>query len=457
MKQILVLGAGQSTPYLISYLLQQAESHDWFVKVGDLNLQLAQQRVGAHPRGGAIKFDVNDAVMRSTHIEQADLVVNMLAPQFQYLVALECLHHRKHMISASYESHRVHELNMDANRLGILILNEMGLDPGIDHMSAMSIIQKIKNEGGLINSFQSYGSGLPAPEASINPLRYCITWNPRNVVMAGEEGAQYMEEGKIKILPHHNVFQRTWTVHVAGIGWMEAYPNRDSLVYRNVFGIESVKTMVRGTLRYPGWSETWQQVVRLGLANETLRIPDLSEKTYHEFVEMFLPINISGSDLVHQVANYLGINPTGNIMEKLQWLGLFSREKIGVQVRTAADVLIHLLVEKLKLPPGTRDMVVIVHQIEATFPQKRKNRRQKIRHTLVEYGDPNGFTAIAKTVGLPAGIAAKLILTGQIPLTGCHIPTHPAIYVPVLSEMEKMGIVFKETREYIKKPSNGIT
>lgn len=445
MKRILVLGAGQSTPYLIAYLLKESKNHDWFVTVGDINHERARQRIGNHPCGNAIFFDVNDAVLRTTQIKKSDIVINMLAPRFQYLIALECIHHRKHMISASYEDIRVRDLDKDANRSRILILNEMGLDPGIDHMSAMFITQKIKNEGGIITSFESYGSGLPAPEASINPLRYCITWNPRNVVMAGEEGAQYMENKMIKILPFQNVFQRTWSVDVEGIGMMEAYPNRDSLVYKEIFKLNEVHTMIRGTLRYPGWSETWHQIVRLGLPNETLRIPGLKQRTYREFLEMFLPINISGSDLEHQVANFLNINPTGKIMENLKWLGLFSAEPIGVEVKTAADVLIHLLQKKLRLPPGTRDMVVIIHKIGAVYPEKN-NQKEEITSTLVEFGEAKGFTAISKTVGLPAGIAAKLLLTGQLPLSGCHIPTHPAIYQPVLENLHKMGIKFKEKR-----------
>ncbi len=446
MKRILVLGAGQSSPYLISHLIEQAEKHDWFVVVGDINLNLARKRVDNCPRAAAIRFDVNDAVMRTTHISKADVVVNFLAPQFQYLIALECLHHRTHVISASYEDIRVKELDQDANRTGILILNEVGLDPGIDHMSAMSIIDKIHREGGVIESFTSYGSGLPSPEASVNPMKYCITWNPRNVAMAGEEGALYMENGQIKILPYQQVFQRTWPVKVEGVGTLEAYPNRNSLIYQELFGLERLHTMIRGTLRYPGWSEVWQQLVKLGLPNELLVIPNLKERSYQELTQMFLPINISGSSLRNQVANYLGISPTGRIMETMEWLGLFSTKKIGINANTSAEVLIHLLKKKLPLPKGTRDMVILLHQVIACCSGKT-GKREKIRSLLVEYGDPNGFTAIAKTVGLPAAIATKLLLIDRLQLTGCHIPTHPAIYVPVLKELEKSGIRFKETRE----------
>lgn len=445
MKHILVLGAGQSSPYLISYLLKNAEENDWFVTVGDIDLELAQKRVGEHPRGNAIRFDVNDETLRHTHIKKSDLVVNMLAPTFQFLIALDCIRYGKHTISTSYQDHKIPSLDMDANRKGVLVLNEMGLDPGIDHMSAMQLIARVRERGGVVHSFQSYGGGLPAPEAAANPLRYCITWNPRNVVRSGEDGAQYIENGKIRILPYYQVFQRTWTVEIEGLGTLEAYPNRDSLVYQGVFGLKKVHTMIRGTLRYPGWSETWQQIVKLGLSNESLTIPFLKKKTYREFTEMFLPLNISGIKLEQRLANFLNISPTGKIMDNLRWLGLFSEDKIPVNAKTAADVMIHLLKQKLQLPPGARDMVVIHHEIEAHFPEEN-NRREKTISTFVEYGDPDrsGFTAISKAVGLPASIATKLLLREQLPITGCHIPTHPAIYTSVLKELTAMGLEFKE-------------
>ncbi len=446
MKKILVLGAGQSSPYLIRYLLEQAEKYDWFVTVGDRDEELARQRVNNHPRGEAIYFDVNDAMMRSSQLSKADIVVNMLAPTFQHMIALDCVHHGKPMISTSYQDMRIRDLHLDAQRKGILILNEMGLDPGIDHMSAMSLIQRIKREGGVIEEFISYGSGLPAPEASTNPLRYCITWNPRNVVMAGEMGAQYMENCKIKILPYHGVFQRTWSVEVEGVGTLEAYPNRDSLIYLSKFDLQRVKTMIRGTLRYPGWSETWLQIVRLGLPNETMQIPDLGNRTYRELLEMFLPLHISGTKLEQRVAQFLNISPTGKIMENLKWLGLFSEEKIGIPAKTSAEVLIHLLKKKLVLPPNARDMVILVHKLVARFPEQG-DRRREIVSTMVEYGEPGGFTAISKTVGLPAAIATKLVLTNRLPLTGCHIPTHPAIYETVLQELTDLGLKFTEVEK----------
>ncbi len=447
MKNVLVLGAGYSAPYLISYLLEQAEKYNWFVTVCDKNYELARKSVNGFPRGNAVEFDVNDAVMRQTLIKHADVVVNFLAPVFQYLIALECLRYGKHVISASYEDPRVTDLHKDAVRKGILILNEMGLDPGIDHMAAMQLIHRIRSKNGHIKSFISYGSGLPAPEVNSNPLKYCITWNPRNVVMAGEAGAQYLEEGRIKILPYHEVFRRTWEVEVDGVGVLEAYPNRDSLIYQKQFKLQKVETMIRGTLRYPGWSETWNEIIRLGIPNETLILPETENKTYAEFTEMFLPLNAAGPKLEARIANFLNISPTGKIMENLKWLGLFSEEKIGKNYKTSAEVLIDLVVRKMPLPKGARDMVILIHEVIAEYPGE--NKTEKIVLTLTDYGEPDRFTAIAKTVGAPAGIATKLLLNDELPLSGCQIPTHPMIYTKVLNELAELGISFKERREAV--------
>ncbi|MCW5895727.1 MAG: saccharopine dehydrogenase NADP-binding domain-containing protein [Bacteroidetes bacterium] len=449
MKHILVLGAGQSTSYLISYLLQHAEQFDWFVTVGDHNAELATQRVAGHPRGQALQFDINDEPTRVALLKKAKIVVNMLPRPYQHLVALECLKNSSHMITASYEDPMVRKLETEAHRKNILILNEMGLDPGIDHMVGMALIQRIRNQGGVVNSFRSYGGGLPAPKAAPNPLNYAITWNPRNVLMAGEDGALYKEDGRINLLPFHQLFQRTWTVDVEGIGTLEAYPNRDSLAYESVLGLTMDHTIIRGTLRYPGWSETWQQIVYLGLANEALRIPNLKNMTYRELTEMALPQSQGPKKLEQQVANYLGISPTGKIMDNLKWLGLFSKEKIGVDVQTVAEVMIHLMKQKLRMPDGAQDMVVLVHEIECHYPNEN-NRKEQVTSTFIEYGEPGGHTAISKTVGMPAAIATKLVLTDRLPLTGCHIPTHPAVYEPVLKELVECGLVFKESAKVLE-------
>jgi saccharopine dehydrogenase-like NADP-dependent oxidoreductase len=440
-KQILVLGAGRSASYLIHHLVGKAEAEDWFVTVGDINLEAAQRQVADHPRGSAIRFDVNDSALRARQIEKADIVLNFLLPAFQELVAWDCVNHGRHMLSASYRTAAIRDLDNDANRNGVLLLSELGLDPGLDHMSAMRLIHDIHERGGKIKSFCSYGSGIPAPEQEQNPLRYAITWNPRNVVMSAQDGAQYMEDGKIKIVPHQHVFHHTWRVDVAGIGELEAYPNRDSLSYMESFGLSDVETMIRGTLRYPGWSETWAQVVALGLPNETMRIPHMNERSYREIIEMFLPMNVTGAKIEQRVAQFLGISRTGKIMDNLRWLGLFSDEKVRGDGDTAMAMMSNLLMEKLRLEDDQRDMVVLVHELEVDYED---GRRELVKATLVERGTPGGITAMSKAVGMPVAVASRLILNGEITLTGSYIPTHPSIYMPVLRETEAEGLHFVE-------------
>ncbi len=448
MKKILILGAGKSSPYLISYLLENSAKFDWFVTVGDKDIKLAKERVGEHPRGNAVYLDVNDSGLLSRQIKNSDLVLNILAPVFQHLVAWTCVEHGKHMISVSYTDSRINDLEKDAHRKGVILLTEIGLDPGIDHMSAASILNQVIQKGGIIKSFESYGGGLPAPDSKANPFNYVISWNPRNVVMAGENGAQYLRSGKIKIIPYYHLFRNSWPVEVEGIGVLEAYPNRDSLAYLNMPGLKNVSTLIRGTLRYPGWSETWLQIVRLGLPNEKMQIPNLKNKSYADLVEIFLPSTVPGSNLEERVANLLNISPTGKIMENLRWLGLFSDEKIGVAVESSAEVLINLISRKLHLPDDARDMVVLFHRIRARYPAE-KNRQEEILSTMIHYGEKGGFTGMAKAVGFPAAIAAKLILTGKLPITGCYIPTHPAIYEPVLEELSRNGFDFHESVKQI--------
>ncbi|MBD3167072.1 saccharopine dehydrogenase [bacterium] len=443
MKHILVLGAGQSAPYLIDYLLKNAEEYDWFVTVGDIDLDLAAKRVDNHPRGQAVRFNVHSTDQLRSHVKKADVVVHMLSPAFLTPVAWECIEQSTHLISVSYRDRSLIGLDDEALKKGILMLFEMGLDPGIDHMSAMKVIQHVRDNSGHIEKFYSYGSGIPAPENRSNPFNYVITWNPRNVVMAGLTGAQYLEHDEIKIVPYHMVFSHTWRVKVPDLGVLEAYPNRDSLGYKDAFGLKYANTMVRGTLRWPGWSETWLQIVRLGLPNEHMEIPDLANRSYKELVEMFLPPHYNGSNVRQRVGNYLQISPTGSIMEKLEWFGLFSEEKIGDVGTTACDAMVALAQQKMHLLPGSRDMVALVHDMDVTYPDE-DNRRERIFSHMKAFGDPDGFTAMAKAVGLPAALAVKLLLTNKLPLTGAHIPTHPMVYEPILAELAESGIEFRE-------------
>ena len=448
MKQILVLGAGQSAPYLIARLLELAADHDWYVTVGDLDLALAQSRVEGHPRGKAIVFDVNDGETRDAWISGADLVINMLSPRFLDLVAWDCLAHATPMFSVSYRTRAIRDMHDEAQRKNTLLLCELGLDPGIDHMSAMAMLKPLLDRGSHVRAFRSYGSGIPAPEnASTNPLKYVVTWNPRNVAMSSETGAQYMERGMIKCVPFHHVFHHTWHVEVEGVGQLEAYPNRDSLSYMQAFGLENVDTMIRGTLRWPGWSETWARIVDLGLPNEHLRIPNLASRTYREVTEMFLPMTLSGDgtpDVEERIAKFLGISPTGTIMDNLRWLGLFSDETVRGPGDTAATMLTNLLAEKMPLAPGDRDVVILKHEIDVEHDD---GTQEHLTSTMVHRGDPDGFTAMARSVGAPVVIATKLLLTGALDLAGAQIPLHPSIYGPALPALEAEGMTFVETRQ----------
>ena len=447
MKQVLVLGAGRSAPFLVHRLLDMAVESDWFVTLADIDQTAAEWLVAGHPRGAAIRFDVNDAAMRDSRISQADVVVNRLAPAFQHLVAWDCLSHGTHMLSVSYRDEAVRSLDADAHRRGVLLLSELGLDPGIDHMSAMALLDRIRAEGGRVKAFRSYGSGVPAPGQDVNPLSYWITWNPRNVVMSGANGAQYIENGRTKLVPHHRVFRHTWPVDVEGAGRMEAYPNRDSVSYGSAFGLEHAETILRATMRWPGWCETWDAIVRLGLPNESLRIADLGDRSAREVLEMFLPDNGRAGDgrpgdVEERVARLLDIPPAGEVIQNLRFIGLFSDGELACEGRTPAAMLIHLLRTRLSIPAGGRDLVVLMHELDVEQPDHTQTR---VTSTLVTEGDAR-FTAMARTVGLPTALTVRLLLDGELTLTGSLIPTHPAVYGPVLVALEQEGLVFTETR-----------
>ena len=458
MKQVLVLGAGRSAPFLVHRLLDMAVASNWFITVADLDRAAAEWLVAGHRRGAAIRFDVNDAAMRDARISQADVVVNMLAPAFQHLVAWDCLSHGTHMLSVSYRDEAVRSLDADAHRRGVLLLSELGLDPGIDHMSAMALLDRIRAEGGRVKVFRSYGSGVPAPGQDVNPLSYWITWNPRNVVMSGANGAQYIENGRTKLVPHHRVFRHTWPVDVEGAGRMVAYPNRDAVSYGSVFGLEHADTILRATMRWPGWCETWDAIVRLGLPNESLRVPDLGSRSAREVLEMFLPGSGNSQDSgaeepEAQVACLLDIPLDGEVIANLRFLGLFSDGILSCEGNTPAEMLTHLLRTRLSIPAGGRDLVILRHELEVCLPD---DSFERLTSTMVTEGDA-GFTAMARTVGLPTALTVQLLLDGKLTLTGSLIPTHPAVYAPVLRALEDEGLVFTETREPMSAaPSPGV-
>jgi saccharopine dehydrogenase-like NADP-dependent oxidoreductase len=443
MKSVIVLGAGNSAPSLITYLLDHAEENNWSVTVGDLDVNAAIDRIGDHPCGYAIEFNVLDKQQLKDVVRKADIVVNFLAPAFQAMVAEECIKQKSHMVSASYQSPEIKKLNDKAKDAGVLILNEMGLDPGIDLMSAMEIIERVRKDNGVVKKFISYGSGIPSPDHPENPLNYIITWNPHNVAIAGSAGAQYLENGKIKIVPYHRIFKTTWEVDVEGVGITESYLNRDSLGYIDQFGLDGIETMIRATLRHTGYCEVWNKIIKIGLTNTLLPIPDLEKYSMADIVEMLLPTAISGLDLKSNVAARLDISSTGTVMGKLEALGLFSEEIIGFKGSTPADALTTLLTRKLPLDPTSHDMVILVHDMVIEYPDDN-NRRENIVSTFVQYGTTGGDTGMAKTVGIPAAIATKMILRGEMDLTGTIIPLIPEVYVPVLKELEDMGMSFSE-------------
>lgn len=446
-KNILVLGAGFSTPYLIRHLLDRADQLDARITVADVDRSAAARRVGDHPRGRAIGLDVTSDAS-APEFQQADLVVCLIPPKLQPIVARRCVEHRAHMVSASYKSRDIRDLEDDAKAAGVALMTEMGLDPGIDLMSAQRIIEDIQGRGGVVESFFSYGGGLPEAEFDGNPLRYCVTWNPRNVAMAGEAGAQFLRGGSIRLQPWHEVFEQSWTVDVPGLGPMDAYSNRDAIAYREIHGIENVHTLVRGTLRYPGFCRLWQLIVRLGLPNEQLYVPNLPERTWAEFLTMFLPLDTPGSDLRCRTASYLGLEPDDDRLDTLEWLGLFSDQVIGVEGRRPVDALVGLLSRKLPLPHGSRDLVVLHHDFVARFDDGDAARREHILSTFLCHGAPqgsDGTTAMARTVGLPAALGAELLLTGKLRRYGALSPTDPDVYEPVLAALDAEGLTFDES------------
>ena len=444
MPKILVLGAGFSSPFLIQHLLDHAQDLDARVTVADLSLDAAQARVGQHERGRAIGLDLrSDAGAKE--LDAADLVVNLLPPKLQPEVAGLCMAHGCHMVSASYRFKGLDALEAEAEEKGLAILTEMGLDPGMDLMSAQAIIDEIHGRGGRIETFISYGGGLPEPSFDSNPLRYCITWNPRNVAMAGEAGAQFLRDGRICMQPWHRVFSSAWQVEVPGLGPMDGYANRDSMAYQSIHGIESAETLIRGTLRYPGYCRIWNLIVQLGLPNEQLEIPDLGSLSWADWVSMYLPKGDGA--LEDRAAQLLGVERSDSAFQALEALGLFSDEPIGeLPVNRPVDALVSLLQSRLPLPAGVRDMVVLHHEFEAVFDAE-SGRRQRILSTFIHYGHPEGHTAMATTVGMPAAMGARMLLDGRLTRRGCLFPTDEDVFRPVLSALEQEGLRFHETVE----------
>lgn len=431
MQNLLVLGAGLSAGYLIEYLAQFTQKSGKTLTVADRELKLVQDKIKDFPHVQAATFDIADKNATAKLVASADIVISLLPAMFQSEVASHCLSGGKHFLSASYLPDAIKVMDKEATEKGLLFLNELGLDPGLDHLSAMKILDDLRKEGAEITSFKSFCGALLAPESANNPWKYKFTWNPRNVVLAGQGGtAQYKEDGRLKFIPFYRLFEEIESVAIEGAGKFEGYANRDSLGYAIPYGLENIPTLLRGTLRYAGYCGAWNVLVRLGLTDNTFQF-HAEGMTYKDFTHSFLPKGASLADLFPAEA-----------VAKLAWAGLLSDEPIARTQGTPAEILQDLLVEKWALQPEDRDLIVMQHQIEFT----KAGKAGKIVSDLVLEGESATKTAIAKTVGLPLAMATRMLAEGKLSLRGVRLPIYAELYEALLPELEMHGIVFKEKR-----------
>ncbi|MGB0978467.1 MAG: saccharopine dehydrogenase family protein [Croceimicrobium sp.] len=440
MQNILLIGAGRSTYSFVEYIKAHSESENWFLTIADQNLELAEEKAAKHPRMKAISLDVQDEIQRVHAISKADVVVSMLPAHMHIPVATDCIALGKHMLTASYISKEMRALDERAKEAGVVLINEIGVDPGIDHLSAMKVLDEIRDAGGEVKLFESFTGGLVAPEYDDNPWNYKFTWNPRNVVLAGSAGAvKFIQEGKYKYIPYHQLFRRTEIVSIDGYGKFEGYANRDSLSYREVYGLHDIPTIYRGTFRRPGFCRAWDVFVKLGMTDDSYQIEVDPEMTYRDFTNLFLAYNPNDS-VELKLMHYLNIPQDSELMHKLEWLGLFSDAKINMTKPSPAQVLQRILEEKWTLGEDEKDMIVMFHK----FGYELKGEKRMIESSMVTIGKNSKETAMALTVGLPLAIAARHILNGNISTPGVQIPISKEIYLPMLEELKENGISFTE-------------
>ncbi|MBP6810147.1 MAG: saccharopine dehydrogenase NADP-binding domain-containing protein [Saprospiraceae bacterium] len=443
MKNLLIIGAGRSATALINYILEQARRYDFFVTVSDADIELARSKVNDHTHGRSIWLDASKPNDRREIIARHDVVVSLLPPQMHLEVAQDCIALGKHMVTASYVSKQVFRLGDEARQRALVFMNEIGLDPGIDHMSAMQRIHQIKAKGGKITAFHSYTGGLVAPESDDNPWHYKFSWNPRNVVLAGQGTAQFLEDNKLKYIPYRRLFRQYRLVNIPEMGQWEVYANRDSLLYREAYGLQNIRTLFRGTIRHRGFCDAWNALVRIGLTDATFPIVDSDKLTYHDLMEAFLGISQHTGSVKDRMAKMIETEPDSDVMQKLEWLGLFSKRRIKVKDATPSLILENLLLEKWALGPHDKDMIIMQH----VFEYELQRKKHKLTSTLVMKGHNNTDTAMSRLVGLPLGIFVKLLMLGKISTTGVNIPTMPEVYEPVMAELEEYGVKFIEQEE----------
>lgn len=441
MRNILIIGAGRSASSLIRYLLDKSESEELFITIGDLSIQAAQKFTEGHPQARALMLDIFNETQRREAVENSDVVISMLPARYHIEVAKDCLEFGKHMVTASYVSKEMQALNHKAVSKGLIFMNEIGLDPGIDHMSAMQVIDRIRAKGGKMLLFESFCGGLIAPESDNNLWNYKFTWNPRNVVLAGQGGAaEFIQEGKYKYIPYHRLFRRTEFINIEGYGKFEVYANRNSLKYQSVYGFDNILTLYRGTIRRVGFSRAWNMFVQLGMTDDSYTIPDSENMSYRDFVNLFLPY--SPSDSVElKLRHALKIDQDDLMWEKLEELDLFTEDKkLGIKDATPAMGLQKILEDKWTLAPDDKDMIVMYHK----FGYELNGKTYQIDSHMALIGEDQTHTAMAKTVGLPVAIAALKILNEEITTPGVQLPIAKEVYEPILKELEENGIVFHE-------------
>jgi saccharopine dehydrogenase-like NADP-dependent oxidoreductase len=434
MKKILLFGAGRSSPALIKYLSEWAEK-------GQLSFIVTDSIIDLNNASSFVSYkqvDINNEPERQGLIKESDLVISLLPPALHIVVAKDCLRFSKHFLSASYVSPELLALEEEVKAKGLLFLMETGLDPGIDHLSTMKEIEEIKEKGGNITSFKSYTGGLVAPESDDNPWNYKITWNPRNVVLAGQGTVKYLQNKQYKYIPYHRLFTTTETVRIEGYGNFEGYANRDSLKYIDTYGLNDTATFLRGTLRKPGFCDAWNLLVQLGITDDSYLLENSENLTWYEFTLSFLRKK-KDKKINHLLAALINKGPGAREIYKLKWLGLLDDKKTGLTNATPAQLLQKLLEEKLVMKPEDKDMIVMQH----IFDYELNGNKHKRTASLVLKGENKIYTAMAKTVGLPLGIAARLILEDKIKLSGVHIPVEKEIYMPMLEELKAHGIEFK--------------
>jgi saccharopine dehydrogenase (NADP+, L-glutamate forming) len=443
MKKILVIGAGKSATSLIDYLCEHAIDEQWEVTVTDITQEAALSKTLNRSHTHAEALEVQNAEKRKSLIRGHDIVISMLPAHMHIDVAKDCLEFEKHLVTASYVSEEMQSLDQDAKQKGLIFLNEIGLDPGIDHMSAMRILDELRNKNVTLTGFETFTGGLLAPESEKdNPWKYKFTWNPRNVVMAASGGAvKFLHGGKYKYIPYHKVFRRTERINLKGIGTFEGYANRDSLKYLHIYQLEGIKTLYRGTLRKPGFCKAWNMFVQLGATDDSYIIEGSDKMTHRDFINSFLLYHPTDSVEI-KLAHAMHIDMDSDEMLMLEWLGVFSNELIGIEKpSTPAQLLQKILEKKWTLQPDDIDMIVMYHK----FNYIENGIEREMHSTMMVKGDDAIHTAMAKTVGLPVGIVTRLILNGTIKTPGVLIPVHKEIYEPVLNELEKYHIICKET------------